>query len=212
MADTKFQTSFIPKQPVTEAPKRSSGSSVFFLIGFLLLVATTAAGVGAFIWQKTITAQIQKGEKQLEDHKSSFDSNSIAQFTKLDSRIDVAQELLKNHLQVSAIFPKIQNATLKTVRFKNFTYVNDGGKILISMSGEAKDYEDMALQAKEFTDPNLPNSFQSPIFSNFSKVKDIVVFTFSSGIDPYVIQYYQNRQNAIKEASAGSPTLPAATN
>ncbi len=77
------------------------------------------------------------------------------------------------------------------------------------MSGEAQDYESMALQAQQFTKPELRDSFKGPIFSNFSKSKDTVVFTFSSGIDPYVIDYYQSRTSALRQGvSTQSPTLP----
>ncbi len=220
MVETKFQTSFIPHQPVTgETEHRRGGMGVLFLISFLLLIASGAAAVGVFAWNKTTLGQIEKGKKQLEDHKNAFDSNSINEFTRLDNRIDVASMLLKSHIGASAIFPRLQDNTLRTVRFSNFSYTNGGnGKILISMSGEAQDYESMALQAQQFTKAELQNSFRSPIFSNFSKQKDVVVFTFSSGIDPYVVEYYQNRINAAKQSQAApaaatpagtTPTLPA---
>lgn len=212
MVETKFQTSFIPKQPVTgETERRRGGVGVLFLISFLLMVASAAAAVGVFIWNKTTLAQIEKGKIQLEDHKNAFDSNSINEFTRLDNRIDVASMLLKSHMGASAIFPRLQDNTLRTVRFNNFTYSNGGnGKILISMSGVAQDYESMALQAQQFTKPELQNAFRSPIFSNFSKERDAVVFTFGSGIDPYVVEYYQNRINAAKQAGL-TPTAPANT-
>ncbi|MFM2383596.1 MAG: hypothetical protein RIQ72_168 [Candidatus Parcubacteria bacterium] len=211
MVETKFQTSFIPKQPVTgEAEHTKSGVGVLFLISFLLLVASIAGAIGVFVWNKTVIANTEKGRKQLEDHKNAFDPTSIKVFTDLDNRIDVASTLLHSHVAASEIFPRLQANTLKTVRFNNFSYTNGGnGKIIINMSGEAQDYESMALQAQQFTKPELRDSFKGPIFSNFSKSKDTVVFTFSSGIDPYVIDYYQSRTSALRQgASTQSPTLP----
>ncbi len=211
MVETKFQTSFIPKQPVTgEAEHIKSGVGILFLISFLLLVASVAGAIGVFVWNKTVIANTEKGRKQLEGHKSAFDPTSIKAFTDLDNRIDVASTLLRSHVAASEIFPRLQDNTLKTVRFNNFSYTNGGnGKIIINMSGEAQDYESMALQAQQFTKPELQDSFKGPIFSNFSKSKDTVVFTFSSGIDPYVIDYYQSRTSAQRQgASTQSPTLP----
>jgi hypothetical protein len=211
MVETKFQTSFIPKQPVTgEAEHTKRGVGILFLISFLLLVASIAGAIGVFVWNKTVIANTEKGRKQLEDHKNAFDPTSIKVFTDLDNRIDVASTLLHSHVAASEIFPRLQVNTLKTVRFNNFSYTNGGnGKIIINMSGEAQDYESMALQAQQFTKPELRDSFKGPIFSNFSKSKDTVVFTFSSGIDPYVIDYYQSRTSALRqEASTQSPTLP----
>ncbi len=210
MVETKFQTSFIPKQPVGEETHRSGGASVIFLISFLMLVASVAAAVGVFIWNKTVTASIEEGKVALEKHNAAFDSASINEFTRLDNRIDTASMLLRQHVGSSEIFPRLASNTLKTVRFSNFNYTNaGGGKIMINMSGEAQDYESMALQAQQFTKPALQNSFRSPIFSNFTKQKDLVVFTFSSGIDPFVVDYYQSHINAQKAASSGDGATTA---
>lgn len=213
MPETKFQTSFIPKQPVTGGETRhSGGSSIFFLVSFLILVATAAAGVGAYVWHSTIEKQIEKGNTQLKTHRSSFDKNTIEQFTRLDNRIDVASTLLKNHVSASSIFPRLQDGTLKTVQFKSFSYANSGdGKIVISMTGEAQDYESLALQATEFTESRFQNSFRSPIFSSFTKGKSNVVFTFSSGIDPFILKYYDARQTEINKAETGQPAAGATT-
>lgn len=211
MVETRFQTSFIPKAPVTEEAKRPVGVSILFLISFLIFVVAIAGSIGVFIWNKTLISQIAKGKQILEDHKNAFDATSIKEFTRLDSRIDVANDLLKNHISVAEIFPRLQDNTLRTVRFNNFAYTNAGnGKIMINMGGEALDYESMALQAQRFTIPELQNSFRSPIFSNFSKQKDTVVFTFASGIDPDVVSYYQSHLNAMKQAQNApqTPTLP----
>lgn len=216
MVETKFQTSFIPKQPVTGGATRTKTTSggVLFLLSFLLLVASIAGAIGVFVWNKTVLANIAKGQEQLAIHKNSFDPNSIRTFTDLANRIGVANTLLKSHVAVSEIFPRLQDNTLRTVRFNNFSYTNSGnGKILISMSGEAQDYESMALQAQQFTKPELLNSFKGPIFSNFSKAKDSVVFTFSSGIDPYVIDYYRSKSYELQNGGSQTvtPTLPVNT-
>lgn len=207
MVDTKFQTSFIPKQPVgEETPQEGSGGGILFLISFLILVASIAAGAGVFIWNKTVQANIEGGRTELEKHNAVFDANSIKEFTRLDTRIDVASMLLKQHVRPSQIFPRLAANTLETVRFNNFNYTYEGNdKIMISMSGEALDYESMALQAQQFTQPQLQNSFRSPIFSNFSKDEDTVVFTFTSGIDPYVIDYYQSRMADRKNGTSAKP-------
>lgn len=206
MVETKFQTSFIPKQPVTEESRRpqSAGGGIIFLLGFLFLIISVAAAAGVFIWNKTILSNIKEGEFQLAESKKGFDNNTIATYTKLDNRIDVADSLLKKHLKPSSLFPKLGMNTLQTVRFNDFSYSYAGtGNVTISMSGEASDYESMALQAKQFTSAEASDAFKSPIFSSFSKVKNTVVFTFTSGIDPYVIDYYRAKVGA---ADAAQPT------
>lgn len=212
MVETKFQTSFIPKQPVTETSKRptSSGGGLLFLIGFLFLIISIAAAAGVFIWNKTILANIREGEANLLESKKGFENNTISVYTKLDNRIDVANSLLKKHIKASSIFPKLGMNTLQTVRFTNFSYQHLGnGNITITMSGEAADYESMALQSTQFTSAAASDAFKSPIFSNFSKMGNKVVFTFSSGIDPYVTDYYRNKTGATSGAASGSGTTAA---
>ena len=215
MVETKFQTSFIPKQPVTDTSKRAAGGSgsLLFLIGFLFLVISIAAAAGVFIWNKTILANIKEGEAHLLESKKGFENNTIAVYTKLDNRIDVADSLLKKHIKASAIFPKLGLNTLQTVRYNNYSYQHLGnGNITITMSGEASDYESMALQAKQFTSAAASDAFKSPIFSNFSKTGNKVVFTFTSGIDPYVTDYYRAKIGAATGATgaaAGSGTTAA---
>lgn len=208
MVETKFQTSFIPKQPVTESAHRVSGGGggVLVLLGFLFLIISVAGAAGVFIWNKTILSNIEKGEFNLQESKKGFDNNTIAVYTKLDNRIDVADGLLKKHVKASALFPKIGMNTLQTVRYSNFTYAYTGfGNVAITMGGEASDYESMALQAKQFTSAEASDAFKSPIFSSFSKVKDKVVFTFTSGIDPYVVDYYKAKIGAAEAAQAAQP-------
>jgi hypothetical protein len=210
MAETKFQTSFIPKQPVTEESRRPSGGGggILFLLGFLFLIISLASAAGVFIWNKTILSNIKEGEFNLAESKKGFDNNTIATYTKLDNRIDVADSLLKKHIKASALFPKLGMNTLQTVRFNNFNYSYTGtGNVAISMAGEAADYESMALQAKQFTSAEASDAFKSPIFSSFSKNRDRVVFTFTSGIDPYVVDYYRAKVGAL-EATQPATAVP----
>ncbi len=209
MVETKFQTSFIPKQPVTEESRRpqGAGGGILFLIGFLFLILSVASAAGVYIWNKTILSNIKEGEFQLAESKKGFDNNTISTYTKLDNRISVADALLKKHLKPSSLFPKLGLNTLQTVRYNNFSYTYTGtGNVTISMTGEAADYESMALQAKQFTSAEASDAFKSPIFSSFSKVKDKVVFTLSSGVDPYVVDYYRAK---IGTADGVTPTTAA---
>ncbi len=206
MVETKFQTSFIPKQPVTEESRRphSGGGGILLLLGFLFLIISGAGAAGVFIWNKTILANIEQGRFQLEESKKGFDKSTIATYTKLDSRIGVAKELLGRHISASELFPKLGMNTLKTVRFNNFSYRYSGsGNVEVTMSGEGSDYESLVLQAQRFTSAEANGAFKSPIFTSFSKDKGKVVFTFTSGIDPYIVDYYQAK-------TRDSGTQPAA--
>lgn len=203
--ETRFQTSFIPKQPVTaEAPRHTSASSLFFLFTFILFMASLAGAGGVFIWQEIVSKNIEEGKAQLTLNKNAFDPNTISQLTRLNNRINAAEELLKKHKSVSTLFLVLGNATLKNVRFTDFSYVGADDKISLSMRGQAISYETVALQAKEFTNPNLKNVFRSPLFGDLTlDTQGNVSFSFSANIDPLLVDYYKLKKEEY--ASGGVP-------
>lgn len=203
--ETKFQTSFIPKQPVNEvAPHRASSASLFFLLAFIIFMTSVATAGGVFIYAKVIETKIKDGNKQLTLNKNAFDSNTIKELTRLDSRINSSDTLLKQHRSVSTLFQVLSNTTLKNVRFTDFSYAAVEDKISLSMRGQAFNYETVALQAKAFTDPILKNVFKSPIFGDLTlDQQGNVAFSYSTGIDPFLVDYYKLKKEEY--ATYGNP-------
>lgn len=209
--ETKFQTSFIPKQPVTsEAPHHASAASLFFLFAFILFMASIACAGGVFIYGQIIQKNITEGTSQLTLNKNAFDPNTINQITRLNDRINAADYLLKHHKSVSTLFLVLSNATLKNVRFSDFNYAGVDDKITLAMRGQATSYETVALQAKEFTNPNLKNVFRSPLFGDLTlDTTGNVSFSFNTSIDPLLVDYYKLKK---EEYSAnGAPKNSAAS-
>ncbi len=191
--ETKFQTSFIPKQPVTaEAPHHASASSLFFLLSFIAFMASVAAAGGVFIYAQVVNKSIQAGTNQLTLNKNAFDPNTISELTRLNDRINAAETLLKKHKSVSTLFLVLANSTLRNVRFNDFSYAGTDDKISLTMKGQATSYETVALQSKEFTNPDLKNVFRSPLFGDLTlDNQGNVSFTFSTNIDPLLVDYYK---------------------
>lgn len=208
--ETKFQTSFIPKQPVTsEAPHHTSAASLFFLFSFIIFMASLASAGGVFIYSEIIKKNINDGKNQLTLNRNAFDPNTISQITRLNDRINAADFLLKKHKSVSTLFLVLSNATLKNVRFSDFNYAGAEDKIVLSMRGQATSYETVALQAKEFTNPNLKNVFRSPLFGDLTlDAQGNVAFSFATNIDPLLVDYYKLKKEEYA-ATGGVPETPA---
>lgn len=204
--ETKFQTSFIPKQPVTsEAPHHASAASLFFLFAFIIFMASLACAGGVFIYSGIIKNNINEGKSQLTLNKNAFDPNTINQITRLNDRINAADYLLKRHKSVSTLFSVLSNATLVNVRFSDFNYAGVDDKITLSMKGQASSYETVALQAKEFTNPNLKNVFRSPLFGDLTlDTQGNVSFSFSTNVDPLLVDYYKLKKEEY--AAGDSPS------
>lgn len=215
--ETKFQASFIPKQPVTEAVHhRTSAASLFFLVSFILFMASLASAGAVFIYGQIITRNMTEGEKQLTLNKNAFDPNTIKEITRLNDRMLSADILLKQHKSVSTLFQVLSNTTLRNVRFTEFTYAAADDKINLSMRGQAFNYETVALQAKAFTDPNLKNVFRSPIFSDLTlDSQGNVSFGFITSVDSFLVDYYKLKKEeysafgAPANQIAPSDTTPA---
>ena len=201
--DTKFQASFIPKQPVNEPVRTSSGSNIFFLISFLIFIVSLVGAGGAYLWDKQLDKQIADVNSNLNQARSSFDQNTIKEFVRLNDKINAADLLMKQHVAPSVLFRVIGDATLKNVRFSNFRYSNAGGdKISVAMSGEAVSYEAVALQASAFTNPKLRNVFRSPIFSDPDlNASGRAIFSFTTGIDPTLLNYYKMKSDPSNKAA-----------
>ncbi len=201
--ETKFQTSFIPKQPITDdAPRHSAGSSLFTLLAFILFMVSIATAGAAFLYNQLLVNTIAKGNTELQRNENAFDPATIQDITRLNDRITAANTLLHNHIAFSNFFGSLEKSTLKNVSFGNFTYTYGGGdKITISMGGLAgrgpvNSYETVALQSKQFTDPSLRNVFKSPILGGLSlNGEGDSGFTFSSALDPTLISYYKLRHD-----------------
>ncbi|MEN9649812.1 MAG: hypothetical protein RL094_779 [Candidatus Parcubacteria bacterium] len=201
--ETKFQTSFIPKQPVTDSVRHSSGSGLLFVISFIVLIASLAAGGGVFLYGQYVDTSISEGKKQLERNENAFDPTTIQELTRLNDRISSVDVLLKQHVAVSNVFTVLSGTTLKNVRFNDFSFVNaGGGKVTMSMKGQATSYETVALQSRAFTDPSLRNVFRSPIFGDLNLDQSgNVTFSFSASVDPTLVSYYKS----IKDRGAAIP-------
>ncbi len=204
--ETKFQTSFIPKAPVTDGKiRRTSGFGLLFLIAFVIFIASLATAAGIYLYANVVEVSIAKGNENLADARKRFDPNQVKEFSRLDDRIDSAYGLLKKHVSLSNLLGVLSEVTLKTVRFNDFNYTHAGGdKITISMKGSAHRYETVALQAKSLTNPEMryPNAFKSPIFDSLNvDLQNNVSFGLTTGIDPSVVSYYALVQE-LKKANA----------
>jgi hypothetical protein len=165
--DKEFQTSFIPKKTVIESPKKiRSGGGVVNLISFIVFLASLIAAGGAYFYRESVKTNIEEYKRSLAIAKNQFEPSLITELQILDKRLNAATTILDKHIAVSPIFVLLEEVTLPTVRYSDFSYEVDTATNLVNvtMKGEAKGYNFIALQADLFDD----NKFiKNPIFSDF---------------------------------------------
>jgi hypothetical protein len=204
--ETKYQTSFIPKKPVAtvEQKKSSSGISLFMLISIILFLVSLGLAGYIFLQKNILIQNITSDQDTITKNKGNFtsDTNTIESLVELNSRINVAKVLLGQHIAVSPIFNFIQQATLKSVRFNDFTFTyvgknsSGGNKISILMDGKARDWPTVASQADEFGLPDWKNIISEPKISNLSQNPDNTIsFQFSAYVSPDFLLYSNSSAN-----------------
>ncbi len=194
----QFQTSFIPKKPITlDTPRARVGVDLFSFFGALILVASLIAAGGVFFYKSSIEKDIQKMDSKIAGFGSDFNQEKIAkveEMQKFDRRAHAAETILANHIMISPIFLSLENLTLKSVGFTKFNFTRGAssslasGAVLVTMSGKAKSYDSIALESDQLVTNTY---FKNPIFSNLNldEIKNIVSFDLSFGVDPSFINY-----------------------
>ena len=200
--ETKYQTSFIPKKPVAPTGQsRSVGISLFLLISIVLFLVSLGLAGYVFLEKNLLIQKINADESSIATNKSGLtsDSNTIESLVTLNSRINVAKDLLSKHISVSPVFNFLQQATLKSVRFKNFNFSYAGkdasgaNQISIQMNGQARDWETVASQADEFSKPDYSKIISEPKISDLSINPDgSISFSFTAFISSDYLIYGNN--------------------
>lgn len=185
------QTSFIPKKsvlPTTGSALAPSSISIFLLVAIIIFIVTIALSLGVFFYQRYLVSEVVKKNASLVKSKNAFDTSSIEEIIKLSKRIEASKDILGKHTLLSPIFKALEEKTLANVRFSSFSYESKkGSDIFLSLKGEAKGFNAVALQSDVFGEDPL---FKNPIFSDLSLDESgNVIFKFRAALDPKSLLY-----------------------
>ncbi len=155
--EPKFQTSFIPKSPITSssssayAVESSASFSIIGTLSTLLFVIALLVSGGLFGYEKYMDAEIKKVQLSLSDARTAFQSEDNQKIILVSDQLKSIKDLLNKHTTVSPIFGLLEKQTLPTVRLTSFTFAQDSmGEVMILIEGEAQSYASLAQQTKVF--------------------------------------------------------------
>lgn len=207
--EPKVQTSFIPKKSLQEASsQKSRGVGLFLVITLAIFIITALLAGGVYLYEQFLQDSIVEKNASLERARAAFEPALIEELKRLSSRMTLARGVLNDHVAPSNIFTLLEEATLSTIRFRNFNYVVSGPKATISMRGEARAFADMALQSDVFS---ATKQFRDPIFTNITlDAANNAVFDFSATLDPSLI-LYRNQRFSPTPPQVTTPPPAAAT-
>jgi|SRR3989344_4592715 len=145
--DRETKLSFIPKKPLARSNLLESRPvSLFLTISFSLLVITMAVYGGFYFYTDALKKEIVEKKTTLEEARKKFDLSIVEKAKSFKSQIETAQGLIDGHIALSSLLDFLGGATLKSVGYDTFQYMNKNGKTEISLNGMAPNYASVALQ------------------------------------------------------------------
>lgn len=187
----RVTTSFIPKEALAgQRNTRAPSANPFFLLNIVaaaILFATVVASVGLFLFQSYTAQSIAAKNESLNRQRSAFEPATILELLRLEARIGASEELLGKHTALSLLFDDLEARTNTNVRFRDFSFDNNGAEYVLTMDGIAKSFNAVALQSDSFGKSTL---LSDPIFSNLN-LDDTgnVVFNFTATVEIARINY-----------------------
>lgn len=211
--EPKFQTSFIPKSPIStqkENPMKKGGSfDIFSTVATLLFIATLLAGGALFFYKRIVNKEILSIKADISDTRDAFQPETIKELIDFNKTIRSTNQLLQRHIAISSLFNVLQSLTIKPISFKDFSYSELDGQIVVDVKMEGKSYSAFAQQSGIFSKQEF---IKDPEFSDFELSEGgTITATFKSIIDPTILSYEKTLIPVIQEETVPVPqeeTIP----
>lgn len=206
--EPKFQSSFIPKKPVSDSAKMlgpvTKNRNIFSVLATFIFTITLLVSAGLFVYQKMIESKISKADLEISDVRNAFEADKIRDLIDASSRLNSITKLLENHYVVSEVLILLQNLTVRNMRFDNFSYRNTDGKPTISMDSEALSYNAVANQRDVFIQSGLMSDV---LFTGFNLSETGQVRSkFTAVISPKLVSYKELIDSLTKPNTENTET------
>jgi hypothetical protein len=194
--ENPLHSSFIPTRPATGGTPLSAYNGdatsrditdIFVLIGTIALVITGTVAAGVFLYKLSVDQNLKQTKSDLERAEKAFNPKNVAELSRIDEQLRVAEGLLHSHIAPSVFFAVLQQTTLQSVQFKSLDFKGaSADKLLVSMKGVATGVNAIALQANIFS---RHPAVKDPIFQINDLTKDGVTFEVTFQLNPDVVNY-----------------------
>ena len=183
-----FQSSFIPKGPVTEEVFKKKKAGLVGVLVFSLFMFSIIISVAMYVYKGIMKSDIQNLELQLADAEKSIDKKTIGEIALFSKKLSVAKTVVLKHQVISGFLESLASSTVSTVRFSSFSYGSlTEGNLTVNLKGEAANYSSIALQEDVFS-KNV--YFKSLTFSNLTLAeRGFISFDLNISVDPKIALY-----------------------
>lgn len=187
--ENSFQTSFIPKKPVTSSLSEKEPKSFFSIVTLFLLILSIVISGGLFLYKSYLTSQQQSLSESLTLTRDSFEKDTIDELDLFNKRTESAKQILGKHIVLSPMFSLLGEITIPQVQYISFEQQENEKGFLVNIEGVARDYRSIALQAGMFN-TTKGRQFKNVLFSDLMKDKNNnVSFNLKFSVDPSLLSY-----------------------
>ncbi|MFA6269794.1 MAG: hypothetical protein WC657_01125 [Candidatus Paceibacterota bacterium] len=183
-----FQSSFIPKEPVTEEVFKRKKTGIAGVLAVSLLIASIIISIGLYVYKGMVKNEIQNLESELSTAEQNIDKKTIAEMSQFSKKLSLTKSVVLKHQVLSKFLEALASSTVSSVQFTSFDYGNmEQGKLNVSLKGKATGYASVALQEQIFSQNKY---FKSLSFSNLNLTdKGLVSFDLAISVDPQISTY-----------------------
>lgn len=207
MENNSFQTSFIPKKPITSSMSDKEPKNFFSIIATFILIISILVSIGLYVYKTYLIKQEEVLSVSLSKTRDSFEKDTLDVLELFNKRTETAKQILSKHIVLSPMFALLGDITIPQVQYINFTQKIDDKGFLVTIKGIARDYRSIALQADVFSSEN-GRSFTNVLFSNLVKDKDNnVSFDLKFNVSPDLLNYEKNNLLEKTQSSSNPNTI-----
>jgi hypothetical protein len=140
---------FIPKTTLSRPAYREQGLGFLSTISVAIFLVSLGVLSGSYLYSGLLDSDLKKLHTDLEKTKKEFEVSSIRNFSQMANTINLAKTVIGSHVAVSQAFAFVQDNTLQSTRFLDFSFGGEKGNSL-ALGGEATSFSALAEQAHVF--------------------------------------------------------------
>jgi len=182
-----FQSSFIPKEPITEEVFKTKKAGMLGVLVVSVFIASIVISVALYVYRGIIKSDIQSLQSELAQAEKNIDKKTINEMSQFSKKLSLVKSIVLKHRVLSNFLGTLSSSTVSSIQFMDFNYSGEEGKLLATLRGKAGSYANIAQQEKVFSGDKY---FKSVVFSNLALVEGgMVSFDLNILADPQISIY-----------------------
>lgn len=200
-----FQSSFIPKEPVTEEVFKKKKAGIFGMLVVSLFISLLVITGALYAYKGIVKSDIENLQGELAEAEKNIDKKTINEMSDFNKKLSLVKSIVYKHQVISNFLEALASSTVSSVSFSEFDYTDmANGDLTVAIKGKASSYAGVALQENVFKQNKY---FKSVTFSNLSLAESgRVSFSLAISVDPQISVYSPQINQAAQSKQQAEQT------